>query len=58
MKLKRKYLTMVNISLHKSLISSRQKITARLKQANLSSKNDIANFVKKTDFDEKLANIN
>ena len=25
--------------------------TARLKQASLASKNDIANFVKKTDFD-------
>ena len=30
----------------------------RLKQANLSSKNDIAGFVKKTHFDEKLTNIN
>ena len=28
--------------------------TARLKQANLARKNDIANFVKKTSFDEKL----
>ena len=28
--------------------------TARLAQANLASKNDIANFVKKTDFDDKL----
>ena len=28
--------------------------TARLKQANLASKNDIANFVKKTYFNEKL----
>ena len=27
---------------------------ARLKQANLASKRDIANFVKKTDFDNKL----
>ena len=26
--------------------------TARLEQANLASKNDIANFVKKTDFDK------
>ena len=28
--------------------------TARLEQANLASKNDVANFVKKTDFDDKL----
>ena len=28
--------------------------TARLAQANLKSKNDIASFIKKTDFDDKL----
>ena len=48
---------MINILLIKNLINSHQKIfTARLKQANLASKNDIANFVKKTDFDNKLKN--
>ena len=31
---------------------------ARLKQANLASKYDIANFVNKTDFDDKLKNLN
>ena len=31
---------------------------ARLAQANLASKSDIANFVKKTDFDDKLKNVN
>ena len=31
---------------------------ARLKQAILASKNDITDFVKKTDFDKKLKNIN
>ena len=31
-----------------------EKFTERLKQANLASKNDTADFVKKTDFDEKL----
>ena len=31
---------------------------ARLVQANLVSKNDIANFVKKTDFDDKLKYLN
>ena len=31
---------------------------ARLAQAKLAAKRDIANFVKKTDFDEKLDNLN
>ena len=31
---------------------------ARLKQVNLASKNDIANFVKNTDFDVKVKNLN
>ena len=35
-----------------------QKFAARLAQANLESKNDIANFAKKTDFDDKLKNLN
>ena len=30
----------------------------RLAQAKLATKNDIANFVKKTDFDDELWNIN
>ena len=50
MKLKRKLLLimiMINILLLKNLA-----------QANLASKNDIANFVKKTDFDNKLKNVN
>ena len=39
---------MINILLIKNLINSHQKIfTARLKQANLASKNDIANFVER-----------
>ena len=29
----------------------------RLKQANLASKSDIANFVNKTDFDDKLKDV-
>ena len=32
-------------------------VTARLKQGNLASKNNIANFVKKTDFNHKLKNV-
>ena len=31
--------------------------TLRLKQANLASKNDIANLVNKTDFDNKLKDV-
>ena len=34
-----------------------ENFTARLKQANLASKSDIANFVKKTDFDNKLKDV-
>ena len=33
-----------------------ENFVARLSQANLATKNDIANFVNKTDFDEKLKN--
>ena len=36
---------------------SSENFTARLKQANLASKSDIANFLKKTDFDDKLKNF-
>ena len=35
-----------------------ENFTARLAQANLPSENDIANFVKKTDFDNKLKILN
>ena len=35
-----------------------ESFAARLAQAKLASKNDIANFVKKTDFDNKLKNLN
>ena len=31
-----------------------ENFTARLAQANLASKSNITNFVKKTDFDDKL----
>ena len=52
MKLKRKLLIiiMINILLLQNFISLLQK----LKQANLASKSDIANFINKTDFDNKL----
>ena len=35
-----------------------ENFAARLAQANLASKNDIAALVKKTDFDDKLKNLN
>ena len=35
-----------------------ENFTASLAEANLGSKNDIANFVKETDFDNKLNNLN
>ena len=35
-----------------------ESFTARLAQANLASKNDIANFLKKTDFYDKLKTLN
>ena len=41
---------MINISLL-------QNVSARLAQANLTSKSDIANFIKKTDFDDKIKNV-
>ena len=34
-----------------------ENFTARLKKASLASKSDIANFVKKTDFDNKLKDV-
>ena len=47
---------MINVIVLKKLISDN--FTARLKQANSTCKNDIANFVKKIDFDDKLKNLN
>ena len=35
-----------------------EKFASRVAQANLASKNDIATFVKKTDFGDKLKNLN
>ena len=36
---------------------TKDSFTVRLKQANLATKGDIAAFVKKTDFDDKLKNL-
>ena len=35
-----------------------ENVTARLKQANLATKGDIADFVKKTNFSDKIKNLN
>ena len=35
-----------------------ENVAARLAQANLASKNNIANFIKKTDLDNKLKTLN
>ena len=45
----------INTFLPQNLISQHQKnlFAARLTQVNLACKSDIANFVKKTDFDNK-----
>ena len=48
-KLKKKLLNMI--------IVIYDKYVPKLAQANLASKNDIAAFVKKTDFDDKLKNL-
>ena len=38
--------------------SAAKKVTATLNLANLATKDDIADFIKKTDFDNKLKNVN
>ena len=48
---------MKNALLLRNLITS-EKFAARLAQANLESKNDIAVFVKKINFDDKIKNLN
>ena len=47
---------MINILLLKNLTA--EKFAVRLAQANLANKNDIVIFVKKTDFDNKLKDLN
>ena len=48
---------MKNALLLRNLITS-EKLAARLAQVNLASKNDIAAFVKKINFDDKIKNLN
>ena len=49
----------INTFLPQNLISQHQKnlFAARLTQVNLACKSDIANFVKKTDFDNKWIKV-
>ena len=58
--MKIKYLTIVDVSLLQNLFNKlkTESFAERLAQANLANKNDIANFVKKTDFGEKLKTLN
>ena len=58
--MKIKYLTIVNVSLLQNLFNklTTESFAERLAQANVANKNDIANFVKKTDFGEKLKTLN
>ena len=62
MRLKTKYLVLPSISKYITTPEfdkvAVENFTARLYQANLASKNDIADLVKKTDFDNKLKNLN
>ena len=48
---------MINILLLQNLISLWQNFDLRLKRANLACKSDLANFVKKTNFDNKLKDV-
>ena len=47
----------VKITTEESDKLTSENVTARFKHANLASKNDIANFVKKADFDVKLTSL-
>ena len=58
--MKRKYLIviMTKILILKNLIINGKKFAARLAQAKLAIKADIDGFVEKTDFEDKLKNLN
>ena len=47
---------MINILLHQDLTT--ENFDARVAQANLASKNNIANFIRNGDFDDKLKILN
>ena len=48
---------MINTLLHKNLINQRQKICCKIKQANISTKADMDDFVEKTYFNDKLKKL-
>ena len=56
--LRTKYLTIVNITTPEFNKVTIETIASRLAEVNLASKTDIANLVRKTDFDDKLKNLN
>ena len=49
---------MINISLLRNTKATAHNFLSRLAQENLAGKNDIVNFVKTTDFHDKLKNLN
>ena len=53
-----KYLTIVNITTPEFNKVTIETFASRLAQVNLASKTHIANLVRKTDFDDKLKNLN
>ena len=57
-KLKIKLLLIMIVIIILLLNLSSENFTATLPQTNLASKNDIAKFVKKTDFEDKLKSLN
>ena len=58
MKLKSKLLIIIIIKIQEFNKLMSRNFTARLKQANLASKNSIVDLVKNIDFDNKLKKIN
>ena len=58
MKFERTILTIIMINIFQYQNLTAEIFAARLKQANLASKKDIADFVNKTDFENKLLTLN
>ena len=58
MKFERTILTIIMINIFQYQNLTAEIFAARLKQADLASKKDIADFVNKTDFENKLLTLN
>ena len=58
MTIKTKYLILLIFLTAEFNNSTTENFSARCKQANLATKGDIAGFIKKTDFHDKLKNVN